>query len=133
MDMIVLVFDEKSKIVRFSGAINPLYYVRDFELHQVKASPYPIGITPQKRAKNFALHEFAYQSEDIFYLSSDGFQDQFGGDNNSKYLKKRFREFLLKISHLPMPEQKRKLIQEFESWKGGKHQTDDVIVVGVKL
>lgn len=133
MDMIVLVFDEINQTVKFAGAMNALYYVRDYELHQIKASPFPIGITPNKKVKTFELHELAYKEEDIFYLSTDGFQDQFGGEEGSKYLKKRFREFLLKISHLPMQEQRNKIISEFETWKGSRNQTDDVLIMAIKV
>jgi serine phosphatase RsbU (regulator of sigma subunit) len=66
-------------------------------------------------------------------MLSDGFQDQFGGEDNKKYLKKKMREFLLKISHLPLQEQKLKVQQELEDWKGDKAQTDDILVVGIKF
>ncbi len=133
MDLIVITFDEISYTLRFAGAKNPLYYVRDFELHQIKASPSPIGIHISKKPKVFELHELQVQEGDIFYLASDGFQDQFGGEKNSKYLTKRFRALLLRFSHLSLVEQKKVLLAEFEAWQGEQPQTDDVLLIGIKI
>jgi hypothetical protein len=65
-------------------------------------------------------------------MATDGFRDQFGGEENKKYTKPRFREFLRSISHLPMPAQDEALAKEFDSWKRHYAQTDDVLVMGFK-
>jgi two-component system, sensor histidine kinase LadS len=132
MDLIVISYDEKTRILKYAGAKNALYYVRDFEIHQIKASKYPIGIYEFEKNKVFDLHELKVQEDDIFYLTSDGFPDQWGKEE-TKYLTKRFREFLLKISHLPMDVQRVKVLEEFMNWKGDKTQTDDVLVIGLKF
>jgi hypothetical protein len=70
----------------------------------------------------------------IFYMFSDGFQDQFGGDDGRKYMKKRFREFLVEIHKQPFEEQEQILKLEFQSWLAGKYnQIDDVLVIGFKI
>lgn len=46
---------------------------------------------------------------------------------------KRFRELLLEISHLPMPEQEKRMADVFERWKGNHKQIDDVLAMGMKL
>lgn len=68
-----------------------------------------------------------------FCLFSDGFQDQFGGDNDRKYSTSRFKDLLIWPSHLPMPLQREKLNEELHSWKGANPQTDDILVVGVEM
>ncbi|NJL13556.1 MAG: SpoIIE family protein phosphatase [Microscillaceae bacterium] len=135
MDIVVLTYDEISATLRYAGAKNPLYYVRDYQIHQVPASNFPIGIYTNPNPKHFELHEFQAREGDIFYLTTDGFQDQFGGmeAQTRKYLKKRFRELLLRHSHLPMAEQKKRLLEEFEFWKGKHPQTDDVLIVGIQI
>jgi ligand-binding sensor domain-containing protein/serine phosphatase RsbU (regulator of sigma subunit) len=132
MDMALLVIDEENKRVEFAGAKNPLYLVRDGELTIIKGSKFPIG-GAQIKNKKFESHRVPYQEGDAFYIFSDGFQDQFGGPKNSKYLSKRFRKFLLEISPLPMAEQKEILKKEFEDWKGDNSQTDDVVVIGMRF
>ncbi|MCU0391799.1 MAG: serine/threonine protein phosphatase, partial [Thermoflexibacter sp.] len=69
----------------------------------------------------------------MFYIFSDGFQDQFGGRHNEKYMSKRFRNFLHSISYMPIDLQVKRLEDEFEQWKGQGEQTDDVLVIGIKL
>lgn len=68
-----------------------------------------------------------------FYLISDGFQDQFGGDSDRKYSTSRFKYLLIRTSHLPMPLQGEKLNEELHSWKGANRQTDDILQVGVEV
>ncbi|TAG92810.1 MAG: histidine kinase, partial [Bacteroidetes bacterium] len=70
---------------------------------------------------------------DTFYLYSDGYQDQFGGEKNLKYYKKNFRNFLLSISHLPLKQQKEELLNEHIRWKGTHLQTDDILVIGIRV
>jgi serine phosphatase RsbU (regulator of sigma subunit) len=131
MDIAMLLFDEENKKVSFAGAHHPLYYVRNNEIIQIDGSKFPIGST-QYAKKKFETHVIDYEDDDVFYIFSDGFQDQFGGTDNMKYYKKRFREFLLKISALPMAEQEQQLRNELEKWKGNHHQTDDVLVIGIR-
>ncbi|MCS6820687.1 MAG: SpoIIE family protein phosphatase [Microscillaceae bacterium] len=132
MDIALLMIDFTKQIVEFAGAKNPLLYVRNGEMHIVSASKYPIGGS-QIKHKSFQTHTIPYQEGDAFYIFTDGFQDQFGGERDSKYTTRRFREFLLSISHLPMPQQREKLAQELNTWKGDRKQTDDVLVIGIRF
>jgi serine phosphatase RsbU (regulator of sigma subunit) len=69
----------------------------------------------------------------MVYLFSDGYRDQFGGKDNTKFMSKKFNELLLKIHHLPLHEQKEILEIKIEEWKGRNHQTDDILVMGIRL
>lgn len=132
MDMSIIVIDEEENKIHFGGAKNPLWYVRNGELIEIKGSKFPIGGI-QIKNKAFEGHSFEYQKGDIFYLFSDGYQDQFGGDNDRKFGVKRFRDFILEISPLPLTEQKEKLYTEIQNWKGETKQTDDILVIGIKM
>lgn len=133
MDISVMIYDEGHRLLKFAGAKNPLYYVRDYEIHQLSASPSSIGHSPYTKEKNFTTHLLEVQEDDVFYMASDGYQDQFGGERGRKFMKKRFRELLLNISHLPMARQKERLEESLAQWRQDHTQTDDVLVVGVKL
>lgn len=134
MDMGILVINEKDNSLQFSGAKTPLYYVRNDEFHQVKGSIFPIGGSHQyKTPKQFEDFDLQLQPDDMLYLSSDGFQDQFSKEMGGKYLKKNFRNLLLKISSLTVEEQEENLQIELDNWKGGIRQTDDILVVGLKI
>ncbi len=133
MDIIVMVHEAEINKLSVSCAKNPLYYVRDFEIHEIPASKSAIGYSGKDTEKNFEKHVIMVQDYDVFYATSDGLQDQFGGPEDRKFMKKRMREYFLKISHLPMLAQKEKLNEEFTTWKGDNPQTDDVVVVGIKF
>ncbi len=132
MDIVILVFEEGTDKAYFAGAKNPLFHIRGNEQLLTKGSSSAIGGTT-RREKSFEMHEITYQKGDVFYLYSDGFQDQFGGEKGMKYMSKIFRQKLLEISSFPMNTQKEILDAEFVAWKGSQSQTDDVILAGIRM
>lgn len=66
-------------------------------------------------------------------MFSDGFQDQFGGDKNQKFMLNRLQELLFDIRKEPMSLQLQKIEDTFEKWKGDQRQIDDILVMGLKL
>jgi ligand-binding sensor domain-containing protein len=133
MDIAVLTLNEEDWEFSFAGAKNPLYIVRQGKLMEIKGSSFPIGGRKMRQPKEFKNHKYKMERGDTFYLFSDGFQDQFGGKFNRKFMKKRFRELLQSISHHPMAEQRRILVETFEKWKGDNRQTDDILVIGIRV
>jgi len=91
----------------------------------------PIGLCDVD--KKFNNHIFDIKKDDMIYLFSDGFIDQFGGDNNKKIKRKRFKELLISINEYPMPIQKERLNLFFKEWKGKNEQVDDVLIFGLKV
>jgi len=81
---------------------------------------------------DFYNHTVQLEDNDLIYIFSDGYTDQFGGEKQKKFSKKRFRELLKKIHLLPLNEQKIKIEQIFDKWKGDIEQIDDVTVMGIK-
>ncbi len=81
----------------------------------------------------FAAHEIQLQKGDILYLFSDGYADQFGGENEKKFKYKPFKQLLLKNAGKPMEVQKEILNNIYEAWKGDLDQIDDVVVLGIKI
>ncbi|HET6243044.1 MAG TPA: tetratricopeptide repeat protein [Bacteroidia bacterium] len=81
----------------------------------------------------FTNHEIELQKGDCFYIFTDGYVDQFGGEKNKKYKSSRLKELLLSICHLPMEEQKSILDSTIENWKGHFEQIDDICMIGVRV
>ena len=133
MDMAVMALNLEDKKLTYAGAKNPLWYVRDGKILEIKGSKYPIGSSQYSKQKVFENTTIDILPGDMYYLFSDGFQDQFGGKQDTKYLKKRFRELLLSIHRLPLDQQKQTLQEELNNWKQNKSQTDDVLIVGIKM
>ncbi|WP_317896779.1 SpoIIE family protein phosphatase [Aurantibacillus circumpalustris] len=131
MDISLLCIDRQNQKVYWSGANNPLWYIQNNELKEIKADKQPIGKTDH--AKPFTTHELEYKENTIFYLFTDGLADQFGGPNGKKFKYKQFSDLLLQHSNLD-PEQQTLLIDKvFSEWKGELEQVDDVCVIGIKI
>jgi serine phosphatase RsbU (regulator of sigma subunit) len=81
----------------------------------------------------FTNHEIDLKPNDRFYMYSDGFPDQFGGEDGRKYMSKRFKQLLLDIHQKPMEEQKQILYNEHLAWRGDTEQIDDIVVFGVRV
>ena len=134
MDMTLCVVDQEHKQVHFAGAKNEVVYIQNGEVLQLKGDKMPIGGERLDVERFFHKQTVDIIAPTIFYMFSDGFQDQFGGEDGRKYMKKRFREFLVEIHKQPFDEQERILKLEFQSWLGGQHhQIDDVLVIGFKV
>jgi serine phosphatase RsbU (regulator of sigma subunit) len=81
----------------------------------------------------FTSHVLPIHEGDVIYSFSDGFVDQFGGPRNKKYGTKKFKKLLLSISEFSMEQQKRKVVSEFNEWKGNHENLDDILVIGVRV
>lgn len=133
MDIALCIYRKEKGVLEYAGAKNPLVYIRRGELFQIKGDSLSIGGRPGKKARSFTQHQLLIDEPTMVYLFSDGFRDQFGEGDKGKFLSKRFNQLLLDIHQLPLSEQQQLLDREFEAWKGSTHQTDDVLVVGLRL
>lgn len=121
----------ENNTIQWAGANNPLWIIRNKELIEYKPNKQPIG--KMDNSQHFTTHAINLIKGDIIYIFTDGFADQFGGEKGKKYMIKNVKKLLLSIAHLPMPEQKQKLAEEFAVWKGSNEQVDDVCVIGVRI
>ncbi len=133
MDVALCVIDHKKKTVQYAGAYNPLYLIRNGEMIVTKADRMPIGSFIAGFDRDFTNHTIELKRNDTIYIASDGFQDQFGKDDDKKYSSKQFKNFLLKIHEFDMEEQEALLDKELKEWKGDTDQLDDILVIGVKF
>ncbi len=131
MDISLLCIDKKNNNIFWSGANNPLWYIQNNELKEIKANKQPIGKT--EYPKPFTTHSIDYQENTTFYLFTDGFADQFGGPNGKKFKYKQFSDLLIKHTSLSQNEQVVMIDDVFTAWKGNLEQVDDVCVIGIKI
>jgi serine phosphatase RsbU (regulator of sigma subunit) len=133
MDIGLCVIDTNTEVLHFAGSQISLYYVAEQELIRIKGDRTHIG-GKVYRIKPFEKHTIQLKSEEKtqFYLYSDGYQDQFGGAENSKFMSTRLKALLLKIYGSPAEVQKNILLETIENWinAGTKEQTDDILVLG---
>lgn len=123
----------KGKTLHYSGAHNPLWLIRKgaVEVEEIKGNKQPVGNF--SHSVPFTSHTIETNSGDSLYIFSDGFVDQFGGEQGKKFKASNLKKLLLSIQHLEIADQKQAIEEAFEQWKGSTEQIDDVCLIGVKL
>ena len=98
----------------------------------------PVGY--QEDSKPFSYNKIELKKNDLIYIFSDGYSDQFGGNvsnkdfgEGKKFMKKNLKKLLLSIQKEPMEKQKEILEEKIENWKGTLEQADDLLVMGIKV
>lgn len=134
MDMAMCLVNKKNKTIHYSGAKNPLLYIQNGKITKIKASRTGIGGTEQPNSIDFELHTIDYKESPIqFYLFSDGYVDQFGGELGKKFYTRNFMKLLLQNSNQSMEDQYNILLKTVNDWMGTDHfQVDDILVLGIK-
>jgi two-component system, sensor histidine kinase LadS len=133
MDIALCVLDKKKMEMQYAGAYNPLCLIRNGSMTEIKGNRFSIGSFIEENSKQFSNHSISLRSGDIIYLFTDGFADQFGGENRRKFMVDKFNQLLIKINSLDMGSQKEKLQEAFKEWKGKNEQLDDILVMGIKI
>jgi serine phosphatase RsbU (regulator of sigma subunit)/PAS domain-containing protein len=131
MDISLLAIDRKNKTIAWSGANNSLWYFAGNVFEEIKPDKQPVGNYPDK--KPFTTHIKTYNEGDMFYLFTDGFPDQFGGERAKKFTYKRLKESIAAVVNFPVRKQGEKLESDFLEWKGELEQIDDVTLIGIRV
>ncbi|OFY96632.1 MAG: hypothetical protein A3K10_11200 [Bacteroidetes bacterium RIFCSPLOWO2_12_FULL_31_6] len=114
------------------GSSSPSGRLGGAELIEMEASRYPIGFYADV-TKVFTTHTIDIKQNDAFYFFTDGYCDQFGGEKMKKFNRKRFKELLLSAQDMEMSEQEAYLQYVIKNWRQDESQTDDILVMGIKL
>lgn len=132
IDMALCIFDLKAEAIEFAAAFNSMVHFRGSKITEYRGDRMPIGIFYGEK-EHFTNHVIRVKKGDTIYLLTDGYADQFGGPDNSKFKMKNLKLLLQSVSTLPMAEQKRILEEQFELWRGNREQIDDITIVGVRI
>ncbi len=133
MDIALCRINTETKTVEYAGAHRPLYIMKSGMMEEVKGNKFPIGGGIFKNQTNFTTTRLELAKGDSFYFSSDGFPDQFGGPEVRKFGPKKTREIIERVHTKPMVEAAQVFDAEWEGWKADHKQTDDVLLIGIKL
>jgi tetratricopeptide (TPR) repeat protein len=131
MEAAICTYHPYDNIVEFAGARSPLFMVRpNRELEVVPCDRSTLGADPDTV---FERHTLFLKEPTMFFMSTDGYQDQFGGDKGKKFYLSHFKKLLQDVSRLPVKSQQEVLKENFDLWKGSQLQVDDVLVAGFRL
>ena len=131
MDISLCAFNIKTNKLEWAGANNPLWLIYNQELIETKADKQSIGNSEDN--KPFTNHYFTLKTGENIYIFSDGFQDQFGGEREKKFSKRRFKELLLTLQNLTIQTQGIVIEKFIIDYMKETEQTDDILVMGVKV
>lgn len=132
MDATVVCINEDFTKLTWAAANNCLWLVRGGEVKQMFGDKMSVG-KDSKSALSFTEHTLELKKDDVVFMLTDGYTDQFGGEKGKKFMVSRFRDLVQNIAGLSLNEIKEKLSAEFENWKGEQEQTDDVLVFVLKV
>jgi serine phosphatase RsbU (regulator of sigma subunit)/Tfp pilus assembly protein PilF len=133
MDIALCCWDTKNSMLEYAGAYHPLLIYRGGELLETKGNRFTCGTFVGEDTRRFVNHEIPVQKNDMVYIFSDGYADQFGGHNGKKFMIKRFRTFLQNIHTKTAHEQHTLLEEQLNNWKGNLKQVDDIVIMGVRI
>jgi len=160
MDISIVTIDKQQQTLEFAGANTPLVYIQNHELHLIKGDKEGIGGLENERDRDFTSHTIQLrpalkstlpsavtshlvdspeQDENqpyaptTFYIFSDGYQDQFGGEKGRKFMLRRMTDMFIQIYHQPMSEQQEILERTLANWANGQRQIDDILIMGIHL
>ena len=148
IDLGICVVNYQDSTFQFSSANRPLIMVRgnqypealgyteketkgNYTLYSYKATKNVIGLN--YRESSFTNINIEAFSRDTFYLFSDGYGDQFDYMNKKKFKLSQLRRELLEVQDLSMSAQAEHLDDTHVKWKGHTGQTDDIVVIGLRM
>ncbi|MEI6524285.1 MAG: SpoIIE family protein phosphatase [Bacteroidota bacterium] len=131
MDASLCALNTETGELKWAGANNPLWIVRNNELLEFQANKQPIGKFDDRMP--YTNHNIKLIKGDTLYLFTDGYSDQFGGEKNRKLTKAKFKNLLISIASKDMKEQREELLNFHINYKGKEEQTDDILVIGVRV
>lgn len=136
MDAAICVIDLTTNQITYSGAHRSLWIIQNEEFKEIKPTKMAIaGFTPADQI--YKDHQFTIEKGMKFYLTTDGFADQFGGERGKKFMVKKMKNLILQISSEEYDEQEKLLEQELSDWmiNHGEiyEQVDDICVIGFEL
>ncbi len=154
MDIALCKIDTEKKIVEFSGAHRPLYMMKKGKMVEFEGDSRAIGGNPLREMmlarklrkkqqqkgeeakpveEKFTTHTIEYSKGDRVFMFSDGLPDQFNGEEPPKYSNERIRQLITSRANHSIHELHDAFYEDFNQWKAGGPQLDDVLLIGLQL
>ena len=121
------------KILLYAGAMISLYYCKNGDILEVKADRQSIGYKKSNVEHRYINHELTLEGNEVFYICSDGYFHQGGGEKGFSFGKERLKRIWLENHKKPMSEQKVTIQQELQDYQGREPQRDDITLLGFSV
>ena len=133
IDLAICAYDYNTRMLEYAGAFNSLYIARDHEILEIKGDRIIVGPDYGLQRGKFENRRLKIEEEDMLYMFTDGYADQFGGPEGKKFKYRRFRHLLMSIHQLSMEDQLIKLEENMNEWMGEREeQIDDQTIIGIR-
>ena len=135
MDIAICKINHTQNTLEYAGAMRPLWVVQDGKLEEVRADKIPIGTKPHDRVEeiSYTTHTIPLEKGKTFYIFTDGYADQFGGEKDKKFSTGKFKDLLIANAELPFEQQEQNIREAHLAWKGENEQVDDILLIGFTL
>ncbi len=133
MDISCCLIQTDTLKMQFAGANNPCWILREGKITELKADKQAVTASLDEGSGSFTLKEFQLQKNDMLFLFTDGFADQFGGPRGKKFMYSRLEKLLITSAAMDPETQKQFLLKDLEDWKGSLDQVDDVCLIGIRI
>jgi PAS domain S-box-containing protein len=133
MDMAICTYNKITKKLYYAGARRPLCHIDGDECKWITPIRKSIGEKLLNTQLRYTTRLVKPEGNDTFYMFSDGYVDQFGGEQGRKYTKHRLAKLLLDNRGATMDEMETLMESAFMEWKGDYSQIDDVVVLGFRM
>jgi serine phosphatase RsbU (regulator of sigma subunit) len=130
LDLSLVSIDIDNRMLEFSGAMNPVYILRNHDFIELKGDRMPVGFFDNED-RPFSTISFSIKQNDQLFMFTDGYYDQFGGTHAHKMKTHRFKDILLACAGKKPDVQHNIIKQGFYAWKNNQPQVDDVLVLGI--
>jgi len=132
-DGAIIYYNKNSNKIKFASANTPLFYIKNNEVKYLRGDRRSVGDIFTEINYKYREYEIEFDENTKFYVTTDGFLDQIGGDKELPFGKKRFMELIKKAHHLHFKTQKEIFLNELRKYQNSHIQTDDIAVIGFEL
>lgn len=130
MDAGLVRVDHQRKQLHFSGAKISLFASDGTDVREYKGARRAIG---DKRQGDYQDVEIPMQAGWTYYLCTDGFLDQAGGEHGFGFGNSRFADLLRNHARRPLAEQAEVFAATLAQYQGGQPQRDDITILSFRF
>ena len=133
VEMSICAIDNLHNIIEFAGAGSNIMIQTSDGIVEHKGQLPGIGgnlIGENTQAETIKI---PYQKGEVLFLFSDGYYDQIGGKEGKKLNKKKFKDVLKRVTEMGLKYGKLTCDAYISEWRMFEPQTDDMMVIGIRL